>query len=197
MKKRLFIAINFPDSVRDEAGRIQDILKKHFKNLPIKWVKIEKVHLTLHFLGYVDEERVEEIKDVIASVAKGRGAAKVRLGEIGFFPSLLKKGGKMAERIRPSVIFVETKAENRGLEDLQRDLGKELESAGMEIDRRAWRPHITLARLECPIETAIFEKLEIKPLKFEIKSVELMESKLKPEGAEYKVLKSYKLKIIS
>jgi 2'-5' RNA ligase len=141
----------------------------------------------------VDEERVEKIKDVIASAAEKRGAIELRLGEIGFFPPPSKKGGEMADKIRPRVIFIETKEEDKVLEELRRDFGMELEKLGMEIDKRAWRPHITLARLECPIETAIFEKIKIKPLEFKIKSVELMESHLKRSGAEYETVKSFGL----
>lgn len=69
MKKRLFIAINLPDNIKsDLTVWLKDFIR-HNQNQPIKWVKPEGLHLTLHFLGYLDEEKEKQVREMLRQIA--------------------------------------------------------------------------------------------------------------------------------
>jgi len=95
---------------------------------------------------------------------------------------------------RPRVIFLSSRErEGEGLPSLQKNLGQELEKIGLDIDHRAWHPHLTLARIKGPCQFKT-ENIQLPKLEIPIKSIELMESQLRPQGAEYEILESYSLK---
>jgi len=141
-KKRLFIALNLPQNIKDEITDLIKKLAKLNKGANIKWVSLKNMHLTLHFLGYVDKELEEQVK----------------LAMQGF-------QGKFGQ--------------------LQFELGKKLIQLGIRVDQRPWKPHLTLGRAKerCNFNTGNYK---IKTKEFSIDSFELMESMLKPTGAEYR-----------
>lgn len=184
MKKRVFIAINLPQTVKEELNKLVLLAKKINSQPVVRYVKTKGIHLTLHFLGYLDDEQINQVKDILKNSAKNYQKTELVTGEIGAFPNLN----------RPRVIFLSSQEKGEDtLTNLQKDLGEELEKIGMEIDHRPWHPHLTLARIVGPCEfktqNLIAPKLEIP-----IKSIELMESQLLPQGAEYKIIESYTLK---
>ncbi|HIO20828.1 MAG TPA: hypothetical protein EYN18_00290 [Nitrospirales bacterium] len=58
VKLRLFIAIDLPDSLRRTLSDTQEHLRRELKDIAIGWSRIEGIHLTLKFLGDVEESRV-------------------------------------------------------------------------------------------------------------------------------------------
>ena len=60
---RVFIAVNLPDGVKEE-------LLKYKYDVPAKWTKKENIHITLSFLGYVSDERLESILRAVEGVCK-------------------------------------------------------------------------------------------------------------------------------
>ncbi|MFN3301776.1 MAG: RNA 2',3'-cyclic phosphodiesterase [Patescibacteria group bacterium] len=188
MKIRSFIAINLPNEIKKEIGLLIEKLKKKNKNKPIKWVSDEGLHITLHFLGSQEEIVLEKVDKIIERKIKelhlGQNILKLSLTVIDAFPNLL----------RPRVIFIGCQEEgNRNLvKKLQKEIGKELEKLGIEIEKRDWIPHITLARVKIPTKIDILNE-QLSNLSFEVKSIDLMKSELTPQGAKYSILKSLKL----
>lgn len=180
---RIFIAINLPKEVKDELSRVLASLKNDLKRAPIKWTAADKIHITLHFLGNLADKQVEEVGDILAKIAPKYGKFKIKLGQIGFFP----------HRFSPRVVFVDTECPDE-IGCLQAEIGKELENLGYQTDSRPWHPHLTLGRINGSVHAETFEKQEIEPIEFGANSIELMESELKPDGAEYSILKSFALK---
>jgi len=184
MSKRCFIAINLPENVRAELGKSLLLCKKINSQPVVRYVKTKGIHLTLHFLGYLAEERIEQVKKILKKLAKNYQKTELITGQIDAFPNLK----------RPRVIFLSNReADQDTLTNLQKDLGQELEKIGLTIDHRKWQPHLTLARIVGPCEFKT-ENLIIPKLKIPVNSIELMESQLLGSGAEYKILASYKLK---
>lgn len=184
MSKRCFIAINLSQEIKDYLFFLTTELKRRNPSPMIKWVKKEALHITLHFLGYLEEEKIKKVIEKLELKAKGLKPVVLEIGGIGSFPNLKK----------PRVIFIEAKEiGDRKLDEFQKDLGQELQKLGIEIDKRAWQPHITLARIKSPISNFKFPKQEIKKLRFLIKNIDLMESILKKEGPEYILIKSINL----
>jgi 2'-5' RNA ligase len=125
---RLFVALDLPEDVRD---RIEDL------GLPLpgaRWVPFDQLHLTLAFLGAVDGGLARDVEEALATV---RGEPlRLELRGVGHFPL----------RGHPRVAWVGV-VPSRGLDQLQRSVLRALESAGCEIERRKFHPHVTVARL--------------------------------------------------
>jgi 2'-5' RNA ligase len=167
---RIFISIKFPKEIISEIKKIQ----KDFKELFLgRFTTEENLHLTLKFLGEVDKTKLNEIKNKLREVHFPR--IESGLGKVGIFsPSLIR------------ILWVEV---------LGKDIDEKLNELGFRKEDR-FMSHLTIARIKKLLKKDLFfKKLEtkIKPLSFTINKFYLMESILKKEGAEYRVLEEYGL----
>src|SRR5262249_28902187 len=137
MPMRLFIAANLPDSVRDalaaEQQRISAALAGSGSSL--KWVRPEHAHLTLVFIGNVEDGRVQTVIDAIAADV-----------EAPPFETAFEGAGVFPPRGAPRVLWIGVGAGARELSDLQRILAGRVAALGVPIEDRAFHPHLTLAR---------------------------------------------------
>ncbi|MFA5133602.1 MAG: RNA 2',3'-cyclic phosphodiesterase [Patescibacteria group bacterium] len=180
MEKRVFLAINLPEEIKNILGifseKIQAVLPKRAASFP----KAENFHITLHFLGNQNEERIEKIKAIARNIEK-QGNIKANLGKFGGFPNSRQ----------PRVLFVDICGGIAQLDDLKNKLGGKLEQEGFRIDKRPFNGHITLARVKEKIPELIIN--ELPRGEWEISRFDLMESKLSPKGATYTILESFSL----
>jgi len=189
MKIRVFIAINLSEDTKKEITRIILELKKINPLPTIKWVKTENLHLTLYFLGYLDEEELSAIKNVLIHNLKTRKNRKIILNFKNFvvFPNLL------CPRILGMKI---SKSANRKIiEKLRHQIGEGLKNKNFNVDKRQWRMHLTLARMKLPINIHLPTSYKNKDinLKFHIQSIDLMKSELSKTGPTYSIIESYPL----
>lgn len=178
-KKRLFIALNLPQNIKDEISDLINKLAKQNSKTLIKWVKPKSMHLTLHFLGYLSEEKIGQVKLAMQSFQGKFGRLQFRFGKINTFPNLTS----------PRVIFIECNQVNsKSIFKLQELLGEKLIQLGIRVDKRPWKPHLTLGRvkvekkLQIPLDLSLPSPLATA---FIINSFDLIESKLKPAGSKY------------
>ena len=86
---RLFVAVDLSDDVRATVARaVRDLAKRLVSQRPapsIRWVQPENLHLTLRFLGHVDEARAAAVSDVLARRLEV-GAFQARFSAAGAFP---------------------------------------------------------------------------------------------------------------
>ena len=183
-KIRCFIAINFPDWFKEEIKEVLVKLKKTNPRPDIRWIKAHNSHLTLHFLGYLNREKLEEVKKILAYIVPQVPLTSLRLGNFNYFPSSQK----------PRVFFIELKEDRGILVSCQKRIGQELEKIGIKIEKRPWHPHLTLARLgfSHPLKIPLFDFSRIAPIP--VHSIELMESHLFPQGPQYTIIQSFQLK---
>lgn len=190
MRHRIFIAINLPEDIKK---RLIEFRNKWPEELPIRWVKTDNLHITLSFLGYVQDEEIPGICKIIEGVSSRREAFQISLKKIIYGPP---------KKMPPRMVWVEGE-KSKELGKLQKDLENSLYSSSVpslkESEARPYAPHITLGRIRewefKQIEPE--ERPEINEnisLSFEVNSIELMESNLKRGGAEYSVLESCPLK---
>jgi 2'-5' RNA ligase len=126
---RLFLAIDIPAPVKAALGKLAP-------ELPVaRWIATDQIHLTLRFVGEVDEERAKAIKRSLFGVAFAEFALSMR--GVGHFPP----AG------RPRVLWVGTEPCNPLLR-LQQAIELALMDAGIPADERGFSPHLTLARLK-------------------------------------------------
>src|SRR5437867_6787648 len=132
---RLFVAVELPGPVRDELTRVAEELRARIENA--SWPSRENLHLTLSFLGSVDEERVAPISDALSSAVSSLVDFTTVLTEVGAFPS----------KRRARVVWVGLADPAGGLAGLASAVAASLEPLGFEREKRAFHPHVTLARL--------------------------------------------------
>ena len=179
-KKRLFIALNLPQEVKNAINDFTNKLKKTHKE--IRWISSEGLHITLHFLGELNEQEEDEIKISLQSLDNQFKEMEFETGKISAFPNINN----------PRVVYLACKQINgNSIEKLQKLIGFNLVKAGTKIDKRKWGPHITIGRVK--EQTILDLKTEFEKTKFKIASFEIMEAFLKPTGAEYKEVAKYNL----
>ena len=132
---RLFVGIEVSKDVRLTVSQIQAALSPALNRQGVRLVKPEKVHLTLLFLGNVDETKVSEILPLLDHAAKV-GDFSIQLRELGVFPT---------ER-RPGVVWIGVDGGQQLLE-LQTVVTAALEPYTEKNDSRGYSPHLTLARI--------------------------------------------------
>jgi RNA 2',3'-cyclic 3'-phosphodiesterase len=184
-KKRLFVAIGLPESVRNELEKLQKQLQPFARDA--KWVNVSGIHLTLKFLGYVDPVQIPEITEALSGSVKAQSSVSINARGCGFFPNAR----------RPNVLWVGI--DSPELAPLQQNVEEAMAKLGFEKENRAFSPHLTLARfkehhghLALAKET---EKLAGKDFgSFIANSFSLYESILRPQGAQYHILQEFLLK---
>jgi 2'-5' RNA ligase len=131
---RAFIAIDLPLQTKEKIAKLQEDLKKC--NPDFKWVDPGNIHLTLRFLGNIQESRLGAVKEAIDKAVKGISEFKIVFSAFGFFPNPK----------RPKVFFIKT-TEEKILRSIASNLEDGLEAIGFEKESR-FSPHLTLARIK-------------------------------------------------
>jgi len=181
MKRRVYIAINLPENLKEEIVAVQKKLKKF--DWPVRWTTADNIHLTLRFLGSITDQKIEQAKSIVEQAVNKNKSFFLQIDNFIAFPNL-----KM-----PRVICLNIE-ENNKLLNLQADIAGPIEEQGIgESERHPFSGHITIGRVK-PISANYRALTQIKfSSQFEVKSVEIMESVLKSEGPVYSVVESYEL----
>jgi 2'-5' RNA ligase len=155
------------------------------EKLRLKWVRPENIHISLKFLGDVDEAREPELRAALKRAAGTRAAARpltLQIEGFGVFPDFR----------RPHVLWAGV-APDPGLELLQHEVEQAFAPLGFPTEARAFRPHVTLARAGRDARPRDFAGLEeaLEKLDFNetvsVAEVDLMQSTLQPNGPVYQV----------
>jgi 2'-5' RNA ligase len=179
---RVFVALDVPEPVRASLAELSERLKKVCPNA--RWVRLEGIHITLKFIGEVPPEKLEQIRHALGELPS-LGPITVRFAGLGFFP-----GAR-----RPRVFWAGVQADPK-LTELAAAIEMKLEPLGIAPEKRAFHPHLTLARFESRQRTqALSEAVEgLGAPDFgddTFKEFHLYQSVLKRSGAEYTRLVTY------
>jgi len=145
---RAFIAVNLAPSVVEEIAKVQAVLRRaDGEPGAVRWTRVENMHLTLKFLGNIDQHQVAPILTRLRHVGRDCPAFQIEARQLGGFPSLG----------RPRVIWagLHDTANDRALQGEKPSplpgLSKAIETALSELDfpveQRDFRPHVTLGRI--------------------------------------------------
>ena len=182
---RSFIAIELsPDIIGGIAG-IQERLRS--SGADVRWVKPDGIHLTLKFLGDIEEGDVDNIANCMKSSADGTSPFTVEIKEVGTFPNLRN----------PRVLWVGV-TENSSLSVLQSKIEKTLKGIGFPRENRPFRPHLTMGRVKSPkLKDKLIEALEKERTQelgtMPVEELILFRSDLRPGGAIYTRLRTVNL----
>ena len=134
---RLFVAVDLSGETRDamaaEQARMARALGSSAASL--KWVRPEQAHLTLVFLGEVDESRVPVLAEAIGRDVDAP-PFDIAFSGIGIFPP----------RGAPRVVWIGVSSGAHQLQRLQRELAGRIATQGIPLEGRDFHPHLTLAR---------------------------------------------------
>jgi 2'-5' RNA ligase len=179
---RLFIGLDLPSEV---VRNLEALLERLRPQARIQWSPPANLHITTKFIGEWPEERLEELKAALSAVPS-RPPIQVQIRRVGFFPNPHS----------PRVFWCGIEAP--GLAELAADTDRATAALGIEIEKREYSPHLTLARIK--------EKLNLQPLRetvaalpslefgsFPAASFYLYQSKLRPTGSVYTKLAEFPL----
>ena len=175
---RCFIAIRLPESVLRVMGKAQEAFQQY--DFDIRWVRLKGIHLTLKFLGDIDEKDSETVGVAMAKACTGVSTFTLKGQGIGVFPNLK----------RPRVLWAGISGDIPVLLELQKRLEDELDAIGFPREKRRFKGHLTLGRIKSRLPKASFEKAlrasgNIDTAPFEVRSLVLYKSTLRPQGAIY------------
>ncbi len=177
---RLFIALDLNPQNRDALTKLQDQLKK--ADADVKWVEPENIHLTLKFLGEVQEEKITKIIPAIKESIAGIQPFSLEIVNLGVFPSLKY----------PRVVWAGIE---KGKEDLKK-LAERVEAAMLKLkfpkEKRGFSEHLTLGRTRSDKNRNNLAR-QLNQTSFpvfgqDIVSVSLYQSRLTPQGPIYEKL---------
>ena len=190
---RLFVALEIPPDVSANlAGFLKDMnaLSEQFGQKWMRWVRPENLHVTLKFIGEVSDAKLDGIRAALATV-RGEGPFDICIRGMGFFPN----------EERATVLWTGLDAAEN-LASLASTIDDAMATQGVRRENRAFLPHLTLARFAPPgiqgssgiekkLLAAIKQNGEREFGSFVAREFHLLESKLKPSGAEYTTLHSF------
>ena len=183
---RCFIEIDLPENVKKHIEeKITHLENRIFGQVhSLRPAKKGNLHVTLAFLGEINEKELEEAIINVSEIAKKFAAFECSLSKIEAYPTKF-----------PRLIWISL-SDNRELFKLYCALKKAL---NLKEEHGGFKAHITIARIRPDKSTRtstnnsvniMVNEIEIEPLKFSVNEIKIMQSILKNEGAEYELIKS-------
>lgn len=130
---RLFVGINLPNEIKQTLLEFQTELRQ----LGVKgsWKSQENFHITLEFLGELDQNIIPKLTETLSKVARNHKPFKLNIGGLGAFPSM----------IRPHTLWTGVTGSINELNRLKNEIHIKLAENGFVLEDRKFKPHITLA----------------------------------------------------
>lgn len=177
-RRRLFVAAELDEAARAACADAAERLRA--QGWPGRWTAPANYHLTLAFIGGVDEERLPAVSAALRALAPARRGFALSLDTVGAFPSPR----------RPRVAWAGPHAPPADFAALCGAVRAALSGLGFAFDERA-DPHVTLARADG--RTPLPQVAPPVPTVLRIERLTLFESVTAPEGARYTPLERYEL----
>ncbi len=179
---RLFIAIEIPPQIRGAFAALLDEFRAIAPQ--VKWVCAENLHVTLKFLGPTEAGKLPALHGALSAV-RSKQPVHLEFRGLGFFPN--EKHPK---------IFWAGMGSSPNLKTLATDIDSATHPLGFPLEGRLFAPHLTLARFPLPgappkLLHAIQQRSAQAFGSLQTREIHLIESNLKPSGAEYTTLQSF------
>ena len=200
---RCFIAIDIDEKIRKAIANVQERLaaKVDIKQGDVKWVEPENIHLTLKFLGEINDEQsaspnagetspkggAAEVCDITKQVAETYKNFNIDVESVGSF------GGRSAK-----VVWVGVTKGAEELLTLQKDLENRLSQAGYPPEEREFSAHLTVCRVKnlkagFKLAEVVGQFAKLKLGSVAANAIHVYQSQLTPAGPVYTLLGSFKL----
>lgn len=174
---RTFIAIELPEEIKRAIAALQDDLR--LAQADVSWTKPENIHLTLKFLGEIEEGLVSQIAQACVETAERFTSFTLSINQAGAFPNARQ----------PRVLWVGLGDGVEEAKHVQARLDERLAAIGFEREARTFHPHLTIGRIKSPQSTqalmARADAYRLPLLSFVAREIVFMHSQLHPAGARY------------
>lgn len=186
---RTFIAIELPQEIKAALGRLQEELKSSGSD--VKWVEPQNIHLTLKFLGEIEDKKLQRIIKAMEETAAENTGFQINISSLGGFPKM--------DFLR--VIWVGIDKGEKETVKIAEGLQERIAKIGIPKEARPFSSHITIGRTRSSLnrdKLVQFLKnktgLERQGLGFCATKITLFKSTLTPKGPFYEALKEISLK---
>ena len=184
---RLFVGVELSDDMKSAAAaaseRLQRELERAELHVPARWVPASNLHITLWFIGEVDDARSARIREVMEAPF-AVPPFTLRAAGLGAFPP----SGP------PRVFWIGVTAGGESLRGLHAEVESRLTPLGFEPERRAYSAHLTIARVkdvprgDAPRIRRVLADIDADAGAADIAAVTLFRSRLSPKGSTYEPL---------
>jgi 2'-5' RNA ligase len=182
-KVRLFFALDTPGRIRARITPLRQALQD--SGADVKWEPPEKLHCTVRFLGDTNPDLLDLLKEKASTLAATTPVLLIRYSGLGCFPSLQD----------PRVVWVGMEDPEGTLAALHRTLDSALTILGIEPERQAFHPHLTLGRIRGRRNLGhlirLLESLTLENEPAPLTELLLVKSDLHPSGSVYTTLQAF------
>lgn len=188
MDIRSFLAFSLPDEIRSVVERVHGELKDASRD--VKWVRPSSVHLTMVFLGNIEEEVIPGLSEAVRKTCAGFAPFSLAVNGTGFFPNPR----------RPRVIWLGLDGDVERMGLLRDRLQDALAPFGIDPERRPFKAHLTLGRfrkggfMDDRLAGAMEGWAEAESPECTLSELVLYKSDLRRTGAVYTALERFPLK---
>ncbi len=181
---RAFIAIQLSAELKRLISELQAELKRGNPEMAaVSWIRPEAMHLTLRFLGDIEESQVAAITDVLQMGSAPLRPFTLEARGVGGFPT----------SARARVLWVGLSGDEEGMRalcNLQTTIEEGIVEMGFVREDRPFTPHLTLARIKDgrasgPVRRLLMNESDRKVGEFHAGSVLLIKSEPRPTGSVY------------
>ncbi|HEX6649955.1 MAG TPA: RNA 2',3'-cyclic phosphodiesterase [Pyrinomonadaceae bacterium] len=184
---RVFCAVELPDAVRVRLQKHITGLREGVPDVPASWTRVENIHLTVKFFGNVAVDQIPKISEATSRAVKDFDSFQIEIGGIGVFPKLS----------RAQVLWIGVSDLSGKLLELQRRLENEFAKAGFPKEDRAYKPHLTIARIRKPEGARRLAdahlNMSFEPAELIVNELILFRSELSSKGSKYTAISRHKL----
>jgi 2'-5' RNA ligase len=184
---RIFCAIELPADLR---ARLQDHIRELREAVPdvaASWTRVGNIHLSLKFFGNVAADRLAAISGAASRTSKQFSSFQVGIGGTGVFP----------KPSRAQVLWIGVSDPEGKLSALQKTLEEEFALEGFQKEDRAFRPHLTIARIRRPDGARrlaeIHLRTEFKSHEIKVGELIIFRSELSSQGSKYTAISHHQL----
>lgn len=180
---RLFVSLNLSEEIRDIIDALRS--EADTKENKLKWELKDKLHLTLKFIGEVNNDLVSAISEDLNFV-ENYSAINCETTKFGFFFA----------RNQPIILWLGLHTD-KIIFNLVEELNSRLEKFLIPREKKEFTSHITILRIRGKISDSFiesFRKFEVTNVKFKADEISLVKSELLSLGSVYREIKKYKLK---
>lgn len=184
---RMFCAFELPESLRARINQHSQRVHEAVPEAAASWGRAENIHLTMKFFGNVDQQRVSVISAAAARVVKEFSPVQIEVGKTGVFP----------RPSRPQVLWIGIDDPSRALASLHKELENQFAREGFPKEDRAFRPHLTIARIRKPHNSNRLAEVHLgtdfSNVAIELSELVLFRSELSSKGSKYTAISTHRL----
>ena len=182
---RVFVAIELPEDAKRALGDLIDRLRA--SGATATWVNAETMHLTLRFLGEIDDAQLALYRTRLAEAYLETRAFSLTVEGVSAFPNLR----------RPSVFWAGVTTDGPELAYVQEAAERAAQAIGLEPEPKAFHPHVTLARVKereqgARLAARVPAEEAFAAGEFAVAAVTLFQSRLTPQGPVHTPIQEYR-----